>query len=79
MTTAFLNASDQGDQSGIAARGASGAPGGGVRSMKLHRASAFADAVSLDGRGRRTPQTMLLLDERDHLLREAAEVLSRLQ
>lgn len=40
--------------------------------MKPHRASAFADAVPLDGRGRRSPQTRLLLDERDRLLIEAA-------
>ena len=29
-------------------------------------------AVQFDGRGHRSPQTMLLLDERDHYLREAA-------
>ena len=39
--------------------------------MKSHRATAFADATPLDGRGHRTPQTMLLLDERDKLLRRA--------
>jgi hypothetical protein len=32
----------------------------------------LADAVAVDGRGRRTPSTMLQLDERDHFLREAA-------
>ena len=28
-----------------------------IATMKPHRASAFTDAVPLDGRGRRTPQT----------------------
>ena len=32
----------------------------------------LADARAVDGRGRRTPQTLLLLDERTALLREAA-------
>lgn len=32
----------------------------------------FADAVPLDGRGRRSPGTVLRLAVRDHLLREAA-------
>lgn len=41
--------------------------------MKPHRPSAFADAVPVDGRGQRTPATLLLLDERDNLLREAAK------
>jgi hypothetical protein len=40
--------------------------------MKPQRASAFAVAVPLDGRGRRTPQTLLLIHERDALLVEAA-------
>ena len=39
--------------------------------MTLFRPSVFADAVPI-GRGHRTPQTMLLIDERDTLLREAA-------
>lgn len=41
--------------------------------MKQHPFSAFADAVPVDGRGRRTPATLLRLDERDSLLREAAQ------
>jgi hypothetical protein len=40
--------------------------------MRPLRSSAFDDAMPLDGRGRRTPQTMLLLDERDQFLRAAA-------
>jgi hypothetical protein len=32
----------------------------------------LADATAVDARGRRTPSTMLQLDERDHFLREAA-------
>jgi hypothetical protein len=43
-----------------------------VADVRPHRASVFADATPLDGRGRRSPQTMLLLDERDKLLIEAA-------
>lgn len=38
--------------------------------MKPHRPSIFADAT---GPGRRTPATLLLLDERDRYLREAAQ------
>jgi hypothetical protein len=41
--------------------------------MKPLRASTFADASPLDLRGRRTPSTMLQLDERDHFLRLAAD------
>jgi hypothetical protein len=40
--------------------------------MKPLRSSAFADAMPLDGRGRRSPATMLAIDERDHFLRAAA-------
>ena len=36
------------------------------------RASAFADVVAVDGRGHRSPQTMLLIDKRNALLIEAA-------
>ncbi|SIN97223.1 hypothetical protein SAMN05443247_01096 [Bradyrhizobium erythrophlei] len=39
--------------------------------MRPHRPSVFADALPI-GAGHRTPQTMLLLDERDRYLREAA-------
>ena len=42
--------------------------------MRPHRASAFADAVPFErGPGRRTPATLLALDERDRFLREAAQ------
>jgi hypothetical protein len=37
-----------------------------------HRTSAFADAAPIDHRGHRTPQTQLLINERDKLLMEAA-------
>jgi hypothetical protein len=40
--------------------------------MKPLHASAFADAAPIAGRGRRSPQTLLLIDERDRYLREAA-------
>jgi hypothetical protein len=36
------------------------------------RASAFANAAPLDGRGHRTRQTLLLISERNKLLAEAA-------
>jgi hypothetical protein len=39
--------------------------------MRPYRASACADATPLDGRGHRSPQTQLLIDERDALLIEA--------
>jgi len=39
--------------------------------MKPQRASAFADAVPLDGRGHSKPAMVLTLAVRDHLLREA--------
>ena len=42
--------------------------------MKPVRASAFADAVPVDGRGRRTPLTLLHLSMRDHFLRTAAGI-----
>jgi hypothetical protein len=44
-----------------------------VADMKPHRATAFADAAPVDGRGRRSPATLLVLDERDALLIEAAK------
>jgi hypothetical protein len=40
--------------------------------MKPVRTSDVASAEPCDGRGRRTPQTLLLLDERDGYLRQAA-------
>jgi hypothetical protein len=40
--------------------------------VKPLRPSIFDDAVPVDGRGRRTPQTLLLLDEREAYLIEAA-------
>jgi hypothetical protein len=40
--------------------------------MRPLRHSAFADAAPLDGRGHRTPATLLVLDERDKFLVEAA-------
>lgn len=46
--------------------------------MKPQRPSAFADAVPVDGRGRRSPQTRLLIDERDRLLIEAVKFYSGL-
>jgi hypothetical protein len=39
--------------------------------MRPYRASVCADATPLDGRGHRSPQTQLLIDERDALLIEA--------
>lgn len=39
--------------------------------MKLQRASAFADAVPVDGRGHRHPETLAALNRRDTLLIEA--------
>lgn len=42
--------------------------------MRPHRASAFADAVPLDLRGRRTPATLDALDRRDALIVEAVAV-----
>jgi hypothetical protein len=39
--------------------------------MKQHRPSLFSDVVPA-GPGHRTPQTMLLINERDRYLREAA-------
>ena len=41
--------------------------------MKPHRVSAFADAVPVDGRGRRTEETLSRIAERDRLLRAAAD------
>ena len=40
--------------------------------MKLVRTADLTNAVAVDGRGRRTPQTMLLIDKRDALLIEIA-------
>ena len=40
--------------------------------MKPHPASAFADAVPVDGRGRRSNHTMILIRARATLLRMAA-------
>ena len=40
--------------------------------MKPVRAIAFVDAGPIDGRGKRSNQTLLRLSKRDHLLREAA-------
>jgi hypothetical protein len=40
--------------------------------MKPHRPSAFADAEPVDGRGRRSNHTLLLINARDVLLTEAA-------
>jgi hypothetical protein len=40
--------------------------------MRPYRASVFADAAPVDGRGRRSPATMLALNERDALLVEIA-------
>ena len=40
--------------------------------MKPQRASAFADAVPIDGRGHRSIKTLAALACRDHLLRKAA-------
>ena len=40
--------------------------------MKPHRASAFVDAVPVDGRGHRLPSTTLRLAIRDYCLCEAA-------
>jgi len=40
--------------------------------MKPLRALAFADAGPIDGRGKRSNQTLLRLSKRDHLLCEAA-------
>jgi hypothetical protein len=40
--------------------------------MKPVRPSIFADATPVDGRGRRTNETLLRLDERDKLLIEIA-------
>jgi hypothetical protein len=42
--------------------------------MRPVRASIFADAVPLDGRGRRRPLTLLHLSVRDHFLRAAAVI-----
>ncbi|WP_036053937.1 hypothetical protein [Bradyrhizobium sp. URHD0069] len=42
--------------------------------MRPHRATAFAHAVPVDGRGRRTPLTLLHLSVRDHFLRAAADI-----
>jgi hypothetical protein len=42
--------------------------------LKPHRPSAFADAAPLDGRGRRTPLTLLHLSVRDLFLRAAADI-----
>jgi hypothetical protein len=39
--------------------------------VKPLRVSAFADAVPFDKRGHCTPQTLLLISERNHLLIEA--------
>ena len=41
--------------------------------MKPHRPSVFADAVPVDGRGHRSWNTKLLIDERDRYLIEAAK------
>ena len=41
--------------------------------MKPQRPSEFADAVPVDGRGHRSPQTLLILDERNELIRAAAK------
>jgi hypothetical protein len=40
--------------------------------MRAHRAIAFADAVPVDSRGKRSNETLLRLDERDALLVEIA-------
>jgi hypothetical protein len=40
--------------------------------MKPHRPSAFAGAVPIDGRGRRSNETLLRLDERNKMLIEIA-------
>jgi hypothetical protein len=40
--------------------------------MRPHRASAFADAAPVDGRGRRSNHTLLLIKARDALLAEGA-------
>ena len=40
--------------------------------MKPVRTADLTNAVAVDGRGRRTPQTMLLIDKRDALLIEIA-------
>jgi hypothetical protein len=40
--------------------------------MRPHRAIAFADAVPVDSRGKRSNETLLRLDERDALLIEIA-------
>jgi hypothetical protein len=40
--------------------------------VKLDRPSAFADAQPLDRRGKRSPATLLVIDERDRYLRFAA-------
>jgi hypothetical protein len=45
-----------------------------VADVRPHRASVFADATPLDGRGRRTPMTLLHLSVRDHFLRAAADI-----
>jgi hypothetical protein len=45
-----------------------------VADVRPHRASVFADATPLDGRGRRTPLTLLQLSVRDHFLRAAADI-----
>ena len=47
--------------------------------MKPLRQRHLVDATPLDGRGRRTPQTLLTLDERDHYLRDAANKVAELR
>ena len=41
--------------------------------MKPPRASVFDGVVAVELRGRRTPSTVLAIDERDHFLRVAAD------
>jgi hypothetical protein len=41
--------------------------------MKQQRASVFDDAVPVDGRGKRSNETLLRIDERDVYLIEAAK------
>ena len=47
--------------------------GSEAEAMRPHRASAFADATPVDGRGRRSPGDVLARAVRDHLLRIAAD------
>jgi hypothetical protein len=45
-----------------------------VANMKQHRASIFDDALPVDGRGKRSNETLLRIDERDRYLIEAARL-----